>query len=806
MKATFSGFMTAVIGSAVTMVPGHTVHAQDDSDFYIEEIVVTAQKREQGLQDVPIAVSAFSADSLDRLNIDDALDIQYEIPNAVLTGNDRWTIRGIGNNALSSTADNGTPVITNGAFVGGAAQNEFFDIERIEVLRGPQGTLYGRNTTGGVVNIITRKPTDEFGGNIYVEAGNFSTAKVKGALNLPISDSIGQRFAVFYLKRDGYTENEFTGNDIDDRDQYALRSTTSLTFGNNTDATLTLQYYDEDSSRARENKRLCKQPDPTSSFPLGCLPNELAFDSPLSDRVLLQQLLVPFTGLFYPAGANIYDGAPNPTDLRTVAADTDPTYVADEFVATLEINHDFGDYTFTWLTGYSDAESEANTDWDNAALPFRFLVPIEYGVARDQRITTDRLLTTDSFVSAGKTWSQELRLVSDYDSMFNFTAGLFYLNRETSAGDFFIWHPALELLPRLVFGLPPESWYLNAVTPFSRTETYAVFGESYFNLSDRTRLTVGLRWTDERKAIRTRTILLSPPGPFTVDGKSWNRWTGKLAIDHTMDLGFTDETLLYASFSHGYKGGGLNVGNTVDPDFEPEEVNAFEIGAKNSLANDRLRANLTAFYYDYTDLQLAQRIAAAAVTENADATVWGIETEFAWAPGDSWLLDLNVAYLNTEIDEFITQDAANPLQDPATASPDQLLADDPATPNVEVSLEGNQLPHSPEFSVKFGAQYSIPLTASGWEATARLDYFMQDDYFSREFNTPNDAIDSWDVVNLSVRFANEADTLAVEFFGKNLQDNDNITNSIIEDPLVGAYRNVRILEPRTWGIILEAKF
>ena len=807
-RATFYKYTSIFISISIaflTYLPSAV--AQDEQEAgMLEEVIVTAQKREQGVQDIGIPISAFSSEKIDRLKIDDAQDIQFDIPNAVLTGNERWTIRGIGNNALSSTADNGTPVVFNGSFVGGSAQNEFYDMERIEVLRGPQGTLWGRNTTGGVVNMITKKPTDELGGDMYLEVGNYSTVKVRGAFNWPISDAIGQRFAFYYLNRDGYTENLSTGNDIDGRDQWSIRSTTTFDFSENTYGQLTLQYYEEDSSRSRENKRMCKATPSDSDFIYGCLPNELGFDSPSTEdgRVILQNLLAVFTGVFYPPGVGIYDNAPNPKDLRQVAADFDSIYVADEFVATFELAHDFNEHTLTWLTGYSESSSEGQTDYDNSDLPFRFLTPITYNMSRNQTVTTDRLLTTDSFGGNSETFSSELRLVSNRDSSFNYTAGLFYLDRENTDSGYYFWHPGLEMLAKTALGLPEEAWFFSGESASSGVKSWAAFGETYFDFSDNTKLTLGLRYTDEEKHIVTRTIFLSYPNPYTPVKADWQKWTGKIALDHFLDVDWSDQTLLYASLSSGYKGGGMNVGNDVDPTFDPEEVTAFEMGTKNQFFGNQLRANLTGFYYDYADLQLAQRIGTSAITENADATVWGIEAEFDWAPNENWLFDLNLAYLNTEIGDFITTDSTNPLQDPPTARPEQLLEDDPSTEDVEVNLMGNYLPHAPEFSVKFGAQYAWMM--GGWDASARVDYFYQDDYFSREFNTVNDALESWDITNLIFRVQNGSGKWAFSAFVKNLQDNDNITNSIIETGLVGAYRNVRVLEPRTYGITAQYMF
>lgn len=758
------------------------MHAQEEStgeqvsDRRLETIRVVAQKREESIQDVPIAISAFGDEALRRAQIEDATDLQLSIPNAVLVGNENLTIRGIGGGGVGA--------FINFAGIGQVPQNEFFDLERIEVLRGPQGTLYGRNTTGGAVNIITRKAGQDFEGNLNIQLGNFSTVRVGGALNIPITEGLAQRFAGYSQRRDGFTENLFTGNNIDDRDQWALRSTTSLDMGN-TRGDLVLGYFNENSSRARETKRLCKA-DPV----LGCSATTLGFDSPASQTTILQAL-IGFTGVA--PGGLIYAGAPNPTDLRQVAADYDPTYDAEQFFGTLSIDQDFGSLVLTSVTGFNWNESVATTDWDNSALPYRFTAPLTYRLNEDTVITTDQLRTTDSFSADNQTWTQELRLGSQFGGPFNYVAGVFYSDTKSSNA-FRIWHPSIEYLQRAL-GRPPQTWFVNTETPESRQEAWAVFGEGYLEVGPNTKLTAGARYTEEERSIRTRAIVLTPLLPFTLADLKGDKWTGKLAIDHKADLAMTDETLLFASISTGFKSGGLNPGSNVKPSFGEETVTAFELGAKNTLLNGSMRANLSGFYYDYAGLQLAQRINAAFLTSNADATVWGLEGEFTWAPADGWLLDSNVSYLNTEIGDFVTVDAANPAQS-ATAT----------TPEVFINLKGNELPHSPEFKIKVGGQYTWDTGHGDWQATLRMDAAWQSKYFSREFNIPTDEIDAWGFVDFQAKLASAAKGLSVSAYVKNVTDEDNITNIIVEDALIGRYRNARILEPRTYGIILTKDF
>ena len=774
-----SASIAALAGSYAGIAYAQQPAAEPDSNTAkrLTTVVVEAQKRQESAQDVPIAISAFGGAELERSQIEDPTDLQLSIPNAVLVGNENLTIRGIGGGGVGS--------FVNFAGIGQVPQNEYFDIERIEVLRGPQGTLYGRNTTGGAVNVITKKAGNELGGNLNMQVGNFDTRRVGGAINLPVTDGLSQRFAGYSLKRDGFTENVFTGNNIDDRDQWALRSTTSFDLGA-TSADLVLGYYEEDSSRAREAKRLCSA-DPV----LGCSATELGFDSPASETTILQTL----TGAFLPIapGTLIYDGVENPKDFRKVSADYDPTYEAEQFYGTLNIQHDIGDLTFTSVTGYNYNESVAKTDWDNAALPLRFITPITYDLDSETEITSDRLRTTDSFSTSNQAWTQEFRVGSNFAGDINYTVGAFYVDSKSSTL-FEAYHPAIQAFQQL-FGRPEEAQKIVNFAPESRQEAWAAFGELYWDVSPDTTVTLGGRYTDEKRSIRTRSIVLSAIPDYTEAEVENDKWTGKVAVDHKADLNFTEDTLLFATLSTGFKSGGLNPGSVAKPSFDEETVTAFEIGAKNTLADGSLRANLTGFYYDYAGLQLAQRIDAAFLTSNADATVWGLEGEFLWAPDANWLFDANLSYLNTSIGDFETVDAANPAQSPTATSPE-----------VFINLDGNDLPHSPEFKVKVGGEYTWPIGQSDWEATLRTDVAWQSDYYSREFNIPTDEIDAWGFIDLQAKLANPVKGLTISAYVKNATDEDNVTNIIVEDALIGRYRNARILEPRTFGVIINKEF
>jgi outer membrane receptor protein involved in Fe transport len=266
-------------------------------------------------------------------------------------------------------------------------------------------------------------------------------------------------------------------------------------------------------------------------------------------------------------------------------------------------------------------------------------------------------------------------------------------------------------------------------------------------------------------------------------------------IDHKIG----PNNLVFASFARGFKGGGLNVGATGAPTFDPEFINAFEVGSKNEFLNRTLQVNVNAFYYDYKNLQLGQRLGTSVITVNSNAKVYGAEGEFVWAPAEGLRLNATAGYLHTEIGDLLTVDPANPAQFNGTGAPTR-------TPAVPINLRGNRLPYAPEFKFSLGAEYTLPLGGSGWSLTARGDYSRQSSYFAREFNTANDRIAAWGVANAFIRLNDDAGRFTVEGYVKNIGNNDNITNSIIESDLVGSYRNVRILDPRTYGIAATFRF
>lgn len=702
----------------------------------VEEIVVTAEKREASIQDVPIAVSAFSQESLEERQITGASDLAQVVPNLIFSKTNftssNLSIRGVGSASVAASGSSGVGVHTNGVPLQGNRlfEAEFFDVERVEILRGPQGTLYGRNATGGVFNVITARPTEDLSAELSVTGTNYGGVTAKGWYNVPLGEDGeigGFRVAGIYTHRDGFTQNLATGNDIDGRDLYALRGTLELNPTPNTRATAIVSYFREDDDRARIQKRLCTEdPDPFP-FNQGCLSTGLDFgvgNSTASAAGLFAFappiLLASSFGAagfqipaLTPPGTNLFAGAVNPPDLRVVNAPTDPQYFADEFLATLELEHDFGKIKVTSLTAYQNTEVDSISDFtfNSATIPFLpnqsvgipvpgvGIVPVPltdvngvFGIPGFiQGVDPDLTFGPTAFLQAfdrsqgrSEQVSTELRFASDFDGPLNFNVGGIYI-RQTGDADYRVVSNGLEFFGvvadilanaaagRLPFdpltGQPNPAFvssfdqysFFSDTDDSSSLDAYAAFGEVYWNLTDNLKVTGGIRYTNDNIFVRDRSTFLNippiapAPPAFREQSVNFSEVTGRAAIDWKTRLPFTDESLVYAAYSRGYKAGGVNppvdlsIVQSVPPQFQPEFVNSVEVGAKNVLADGRLIANITGFFYDYTNYQISRIQARTAINDNIDARVYGLEFESIFEPIDRLRFNVNLGYLRSRI-------------------------------------------------------------------------------------------------------------------------------------------------------------
>jgi iron complex outermembrane receptor protein len=724
----------------------------------VEGLIVTAQKREEDIQDVPIAMSAFSQEALERSQIAGGPDLMTQIPNMTFTKTNFASysiqIRGIGTQAISATTDAAVAVaFNNSSFIRNRFfEQEFYDLQRIEVLRGPQGTLYGRNATAGVVNVISAKPKFNFEAKASADVANYSSQRLEGMVNIPlVEDAVALRVAGAWTKRDGYSTNQLTGNAIDGRDLWSARVSLRFAPNDRIDANLIWEHFEEDDDRLRSGKQLCKTDDRaeingvprvpgtngsySAMYSQGCIPESLyapeSFQVP--DGYSLPFYL-PLAGLSVPIfpGKNPYAGTTQSRDLRVIESMVDPQYRAQTDLGELQINIDVtDDLTLTSETAYSTDDLFSTQDYNrfNTA-PGAFNQAaydatafgghaLNNGIFCDPQIgCSDRLVLVDLSTAKSKQFSQELRLSSDFDGPFNFSLGGNFLRYDTE-DKYYVFINTLSLYAVMrgaggsyVPGVTDNS----ACMPFTPTPpdvnsfesladcipvdpnpitnlndqghnyflsrnpykliSYAAFGEAYYNITPDLKLTGGLRLTiDKKEAPRIPSWLLASntvglPIAEVIE-QEWREPTGRVALDWKPHLAFTNETLLYASFAHGYKAGGANppaagvvvwegIGNEVSQGsadqsatqpktFAPEFVDAYEIGAKNTLLDGRLTLNMGAFYYDYEGYQISYIVNRSAVNLNFDAEIWGLELEADWRPLENLKLGFKGGYENTRM-------------------------------------------------------------------------------------------------------------------------------------------------------------
>ena len=743
----------------------------------VEALIVTAQKREENIQDVPIAMSAFSQETLENRQVAGGPDLITQVPNMSFTKTNFTSysiqIRGIGTQAISATTDpavavafNNTPFIRNRFF-----EQEFYDLERLEVLRGPQGTLYGRNATAGVVNLISAKPKFIFEAKASADVANYNSTRLEGMVNIPlVEDVVALRLAGAWTQRDGYASNEFTGQQIDGRDLWSTRLSLRFEPTDWISANLIWEHFEEDDDRLRSGKQLCKKhvvthvggiPVPAGGgsaqsaqayVAQGCtavsLYSEEAFQTPNGKSL---PYYAPLADIGLPVFDSIdpYVSATQSRDLRVIESSVEPDYRANADIAELQVSIDLSNsLSLNSETAYSTDSLFSLQDFNRFTTASGVFDPNDTnagprnpvddsGIYCDPQLgCSDRLLLVDLSTSDSSQFSQEFRLGSDFDGPLNFSLGANYL-RHDAEDKYYVFVNTLSLWADLVqadylaifgadcLGRPgqqgetaqladPELIYviqcvykdpnpIGALNDQGRNYflsknpykliSYAAFGELYYEIAPDLKLTGGLRFTVDKKTapqIRSWLLAADTAGPYPTSQtivQEWREPTGRLALDWKPDLSFTDETLVYASYAHGYKAGGANppppvfsTYGAVDlnvapievlPDtFGPEFVDAFEVGTKNTLFDGALTLNLTGFYYDYKGYQTSEIRNRSAVNSNFDAEVWGAELEADWRVSEALRLGFKGGYNGTRMADG---SSAIDLMDRTAGNPDWMV-------------------------------------------------------------------------------------------------------------------------------------
>ena len=735
----------------------------------IEEVTVTAQKREERLQETPISITAFTEETLEEAGINDTSKLADFAPNVIfdsttpISGTSNGAaifIRGVGQLDFGLTTDPGVGTYIDGVYssraIGGVL--DVVDIERIEILRGSQGTLFGRNTIGGAINITTKKPAEEFGGFAGATLGNFDRTDFKGSIDLPFSQKFLTKLSFYSKRRDGYVNRTLVGDKLGNENRRFLRG--SFLFSPRDDLELygTLDYTDIDERSA--GSVLVGITESAGNPDLGLAP---------SSTFAYNQFFVPQNPGAVPYDERFLFGGKNDRTSATGPTGTD----LEGFGTTM---------TLTWslssllelksITAYRDTDGGFFRDPDGA--PFAITETSNPNYSHEQ-------------------FSEELQIIGTlWDARLQYVVGAYFFEEE-GTDDVFV----------PIFSLPPPSnppmafqAYINNFATVDNSSR-AVFGQGTYDLTDRLAATVGLRYTKDKKGYGFRQFLSADPegdvfllpliGPRDGDGTGLaSSEFDKLNVRAGLEYQFNDDTLFYFIYSDGFKSGGFNfryVVPRVDPlPFEPETLGAFEVGVKWQGWNDRLRVNGAGFVSEYKNVQVQLfETGGGPLTQNAgNADIFGLELEATVAPTDRVLLNAGLGYTNAEYAELNlpTTDVAQPV-------------------NLNTKL-----PNTPEITLNLSGIYNHSLE---WGTlTLRGDYRYTDDLFNDAQNSPFLFQESYQTINASVTFTPVSDSFAITVFGTNLTDERYITSGDSNFGL--GFHEANYSRPREFGVTIRNRF
>jgi len=746
-------------------------YAQSEDAFVLEEITVTARKREESLQTTPIAISAFLALDMEKRNLSNLMEVTSFIPNVTVSSTARGGggpsanvyIRGVGQDDFLFTTDPGVGIYIDGVFhprtIGGVM--DLLDLERVEVLRGPQGTLFGKNTIGGAINVVSLKPTGETGGNAKVTVGRFGRIDARGSFDFPvIADQLLPKISFSTKNRNGYGKRldfatkKVIDQSLGDEDQTAVRGAVRWLPSDKVTVDISADYSTWNQNSA---PTVVTKIDPSNAFPTLQWNEVIGTPSglPYDDRFLI------------PGNVDdSYGTGPNGVTYEGWGVNGTVTWDMDE------------DVSLKSITTYRAFKARFGRDGDGSPLPI---------VATDNRQKQHQ-------------FSQEIQLIgTSFEDRLHWQVGGFYfdeygqdLNDVRLISGMF---NAFEALPGpIASGFGGAGNFLNQFLDLDldifneiNISSIAGFGQATLDVTDKLSVTGGLRYTHEKKDYTLRHQRIASGlfiVPLTTVSNNWNAVTPMGSLQYQL----SDDIMTYASFSRGFKSGGFNGRPTeagLVETFDPEYVSSYEAGIKTELFNNRLRLNLAAFYMDYTDMQInvisfSQNTGSLVLrTDNVGAaTIKGLEMDLQAAPAEGFLVGWNLGYLDFSIKEL-----------------------DPTVVGVSKNSKGVR---APKWTMSAYVEYSWDVRNNG-EITLRGDWSYESESFSDITNTPSIIREAHSIINARISYAMVENGWEISLFGTNLTDKRFI-NSGSSDLNSFGFTEAIYNRPREWGLSVKKTF
>ena len=786
MKVKRRGVLQRFVGVVVAML---VLQPTISSAQILEEIIVTAQKREQNLQEIPISVTAYTGDQMDALGVTDFTEITQQIPGLQLNA---WSpnltifnLRGISQNSFTDNLEAPVAVYVDDAYIGSinGISGQLFDIERVEVLRGPQGTLFGRNATGGLIHYLSRDASDaETNGYFEAEIGDFGRGGLEFGVGGSFSDNVRMRVAGRWMEMDGYVESVDTilpgtdtvlfeggGQDIGGADGFSLRATMQVDFNDKLQGNFWIKYSEDNDV-------------PTGGYVFENCP----FQPPPNDTLCQ----VDQFGRAITLGG-VIDLFGQPADEHDNYADHPGILNRDQtsFIARFDYALDNG-MEFTSITNFMEMDKFYDEDGDALAIP---------------------ILTFQTFVDWTQ-FSQELRLSGETDRS-RWQAGFYYLNMENDGGTSVSGAPAFGNLlaaGRVVAaggvdtGLAtgnPFNGFEGAVGPQDYvldSRNWSVFGQADFDLNDNLTLTAGLRWSQDDKEIDQVVSYTDNFNPLlVVDGSAqkaalnpgvdeidYGDWAGRLALNYAV----SDSTIVFGSVNRGIKGGNWSTGvgaNVTEVNFQHNEEVLWSYEAGFKTGSDTYRLNGTVYFYDYEDYQAFSLAGGGPFVSNSDATSFGGELELFWYPMDSFDVVLGASFIDSEVERV---QGANSVVGPGgtTSAADILDA---------------EFPNAPALSFNYLFRYNWDV--GNGNLAVQVDGVWNDDQFLEVTNGTGTVQEAYNVSNARITYTGNEERLSVSAWVKNITDE---TYKLYSLDLGDLGATTFYAPPVTWGVSLRVNF